>query len=66
MRSSIIKTIINFKNNNKSECQLCKISDNNKIYHVDHIIPFTNLKNDFLKITKFTLPISFSTCSNTG
>ena len=66
MRSSIIKTIINFKNNNNSECKICKISDNNTIYHVDHIIPFINLKNDFLKTTKFTLPISFSTCPNTG
>ena len=66
MRSSIMKTIINFKNNNKSECKMCKVSDPDAIYHVDHIIPFINLKNDFLKIIKQKLPISFSTCLNTG
>ena len=56
MRSSIMKTIINFKTKNKLECSMCKISDHDTIYHVDHIIPFINLKNDFLKTTKLTLP----------
>ena len=62
MREAIIDVTVKFRHDNKMKCNMCGTSDNDVIYHVDHVIPFINLKNDFLKITKQNLPISFSTC----
>ena len=66
MREAIIDVTVKFRHNNKMKCNMCGTSDNDVIYHVDHVIPFINLKNDFLKITKQNLPTSFSTCLKYG
>ena len=62
MRNSISHIVIDFKCKSKLKCCMCDISNNEVVYHVDHIIPFIKLKNDFLKITNHQLPKTFSNC----
>lgn len=47
LRKVINYQIKNFRQKNKMICELCK--EDNKIMHVDHIIKFRDLKNNFLK-----------------
>jgi len=61
LRHSILKQILRFKNNNNKICQIC--NKDIGIFHVDHIKPFSTIKNDFLKQNILNIPSSFRTSS---
>jgi len=56
MREAISPQIINYlKQNNKNiKCNICGITGSD--YHVDHVIPFSMIKNNFLKQNKENIP----------
>jgi hypothetical protein len=62
LRNSILKQILRFKNNNDKICQLCNKDDGN--FHVDHIKPFSIIKDEFLKQNQLEIPSSFRTSSD--
>jgi hypothetical protein len=57
LRYGISKQILNFKNNNENICQLCNKDNGN--FHVDHIKPFSIIKNEFLKQNQLNIPSLF-------
>jgi hypothetical protein len=57
LRYSISKQILKFKNNNDRICQICNNNEGN--FHVDHIKPFTIIKDEYIKLNKLTIPVSF-------
>jgi len=61
LRHSILKQILEFKNNNENKCQLCNKDNGN--FHVDHIKPFSIIKDEFLKQNIINIPSSFRTSS---
>ena len=64
MRESILEQIFDYKNNNNLECNYCKSKDN---IEIDHIIPFSKLRDDFITICnddKIPIPSSFNRTDN--
>lgn len=59
LRYSILKQILRFKNNNDKICQLCNKDEGN--FHVDHIKPFTIIKDEYIKQNKLIIPVTFRT-----
>jgi hypothetical protein len=55
LRSSISDQILKFKNSNIMCCNICKKKDKIIDFHVDHIVPFSKIKEDFLKNNKAPL-----------
>ena len=64
LRYAIYPQTHNYKINNILCCAICNTTDKNILYETDHIILFTQLKDDFLKITKHTIPTEFKKDSN--
>jgi len=65
MREAIKYDTINYKKKqNKLICNFCKTEKElYENYHVDHHNPsFQTLKNNFLQLTKKTIPLSFGDC----
>lgn len=51
MRASIYPQIKEYlKQNKKKKCNICKIENIDKTFHVDHVIPFHKIKDDYLKL----------------
>lgn len=61
LRQSIYEQIIEFKisKNNQKNCLLCNCKITPENNHIDHIIPFENLVNDFLKINDIKIPENY-------
>ena len=56
--------IFEFKNQSILKCCLCGIDKKEKYkFHVDHIVPFSKIRNDFLDFTSFKKPDKFLNCS---
>ncbi len=66
MREAISEQTLDFRNKSMPllVCSECKTTDSS--YHVDHVVPFRDLKLDFLRLTKQTHPKDFSECKLTG
>lgn len=64
MRESISQQIINFKEANfNGICEICNKNISN--CHIDHVVHFKKISNDFLKEYKGNIPISFDSCPKT-
>jgi hypothetical protein len=58
-RSAIHYQIYNYKSSATNKCCFCGIDDKDCIYHVDHIIPFSKIKDDFLIQNEIPVPNKF-------
>ena len=59
MRYVIRDQIFNFRSGQILKCNICLVNSKNTEYHVDHIHPFSIIKNEFLNKTKHPTPIYF-------
>jgi 5-methylcytosine-specific restriction endonuclease McrA len=58
-RNAIYYQICNFRKSATKECVFCGVDDEDTIYHVDHIIPFSKIKDDFLDEYVKPIPNTF-------
>lgn len=59
MRYTIRDQIVNFRAGQIKKCNICQINSKHTEYHVDHIHPFSIIKNEFLNQTKHPIPTTF-------
>jgi hypothetical protein len=60
MRNSTHDDILEFKMNQVMVCNLCKMTDCTWLdFHVDHVNPFREIKDNFLKQTTLPIPTKF-------
>lgn len=64
MRSSIADQIIEFRNNNEMCCVQCECIDGS--FHIDHVLSFHILSNNFLDNIKIKFPTNFDKCEKTN
>lgn len=57
MRVAIMPQILEHKNKSKKECEQCDSTTN---LEVDHIVWFEKLYDDFMKINKISIPLTFN------
>jgi len=64
LRNSINYQICEYrsKNSDKLICELCQSKNN---IHIDHIIHFQKIREDFINSTRLTIPEKFDDCPNT-
>lgn len=58
-RNAIYYQIYNYKQKQINKCCICEDDDKKIIYHVDHIIPFSKIKESFLNQNEMTVPNKF-------
>lgn len=63
MRDAITEQINDFRENNELCCNYCSVVGNKYVYQVDHIQPFSELYEIFIKNQK-TIPFTFGTNKN--
>lgn len=59
MRNAIIPQVVSFRNNNELICKSCNTGTDGTIFHVDHVVPFSDLSNAFLRDTPHLVPVLF-------
>ena len=59
MRNAIIHQVVLFRNNNELICESCRTETSGTTFHVDHVVPFKDLTDAFLRNTTHSIPLTF-------